>query len=277
MSAQLFTTTDSHRCKIVRTVLKKEGISFTEENTSEGGKTAFQAFYKENAAQLIQGKAGVEFPILAMDKGIYQGVGPILAMAMAPKLLFHGFVTRAVADPGWVRGLNLVSADCDLLECFFDLMARLNAHGLKVNLATQGRHSGFLGRLLDRNYIAHLEFQLLGPPPLYRAITGMGLPKPELEQSLAMAPRAGATTLMIPISPLVDNGGRLRFLTPKEAGQAAALAAAATGGRDLPCHIRPVDPPKDSDLPPLSQAELSAHVTEVRHHLYQAKLEQNTP
>ena len=273
MSAQLFTVTDCHRCQVVKAVLKKEGIAFTEENTQDGGSQAFETFYNEHRDQILKDKNEIQFPILAMEKGFHQGLAPILAFAMEPKLLFHGFVTRAIAEPGWVRGLNLVSADCDLLECFFDLMARLNAHGLKVDLATQGRHSGFLGRLLDRNYIAHLEFQLLGPPPLYRAITGMGLPKHELEQSLAMAPRAGATTLIFPLSPLMDNKGEIRFITPGETGKAAALAASATGNKDLPCYIRPLTPPKASPLAPLSEAQVSAYRDEIRRHLKAAQVE----
>ena len=273
MTAKLFTATGCHRCEIVKTVLKKEGINYEEWNIREEGKDVFKTFYKENRKQIFRSKDGVEFPVLEKEGGIYQGLGPILAFAMDKNLLFHGFVTRAQADPGWVNGLSLVPAECDILESFFDLMARLTAHGLKTRVVTHGNHPGFLERLLDRGYITQLDFQLLGPTPVYPRITGKPIPPKDLEQSLALLPKAKDYTLILPISPIREADGTLRYRTPEEAGEAAALAAEATGSKTHPFVIRPLAPAKGSELPPLESKDFFKYRTATRRHMVKSEIE----
>ena len=273
MTTQLFTATGCHRCEIVKTVLKKEGIDYEEWNIREEGKDVFKTFYKENRKQIFRSKDGVEFPVLAIEGGIHQGLGPILAYAMDKNLLFHGFVTRAQAAPGWVNGLSLVPAECDILESFFDLMARFTAHGLNTRVVTHGSHPGFLERLLDRGYISRLDFQLLGPTAIYPTLTGKPMPPKDLNQSLALLAKAKDYTLILPVSPIKESDGTWRWLTPEEAGQAAAIAAEASGSKTHPFVIRPVAPPKGSELAPLENKDFFKYRTATRRYMVKSEIE----
>ncbi len=273
MNATLFTATGCHRCEIVKTVLKKEGIAYDQWNIREEGKDIFKTFYKENRKQIFRSTDGVEFPVLELEGRIFQGLGPILARAMDNNLLFHGFVTRAQAAPGWVNGLSLVPAECDILESFFDLMARFTAHGLKTRVITHGNHPGFLERLLDRGYIAQLDFHLLGPTPLYPRLTGKPMPPRDLAQSLALLTKARDYTLILPVSPIREGDGSWRYLTPEEAGQAAAVAAEASGTKTHPFVIRPMAPPKGSELPPLAAKDFFKYRTATRRHMVKSEIE----
>ena len=63
MSNLLFTATGCTRCKIVKSFLDEQGISYTEKDVRSDGKEEFQAFYKANRSSIYRSPEGIEFPI----------------------------------------------------------------------------------------------------------------------------------------------------------------------------------------------------------------------
>jgi hypothetical protein len=117
-----------------------------------------------------------------------------------------------------------------------------------------------------------LTFALLGPPAIYADLPERPVDEVRLRRSLALVAQAPHRRIILQVGPVLRKGAEPSYLTPEEAAQAAALAAAATGDRRLPFWVEMIVPPEKSMLEPLPPATAFKYRTAVRRHMITAEI-----
>jgi len=242
MSLIIFTSTGCARCKTAKSFLDDKGVSYEENDIKGDGREAFNLFYRENRPRIYRGKEGVEFPILFTGEKIIQGVGEIL---------------------GWLQaGENLKVT----------VLRYLKKQGLKIQLEADGRNADLLEAVIRENLVDRIIFDLLGTAKIYEAITGRPLKREELVQSIVLAIQAPDYKFVLTMHPVKRNDGKLAFITPEEAAQAAALVEQTTGNKKHPFFIRALSPSPELDIAPLPHTALFKYRTACRRYMVMAEI-----
>ena len=206
MTYSLFSATGCMRCKIVKSYMNDNNIDYQEFDFKADGKEEFNAFYRTNRSRIFRGDEGVEFPLLFDGDRVVQGVGVIIAFFKNEALLGRS-VFRSNLSHGWVSGLNITTADDGLDDRFIDVVSFLKAHGLQIQIDTDGRNSRVLGSLIEKLLIDRLVFNLNGPADLYEKITGIPIQEKELAKSLSLLDQCPEYQIVLPITPFQNENG----------------------------------------------------------------------
>jgi len=271
MSLIIFTSTGCARCKTAKSFLDDKGVSYEENDIKGDGREAFNLFYRENRPRIYRGKEGVEFPILFTGEKIIQGVGEILGWLQAGENL-KGFIHRSELSHGWIDGLNISTGTRDFGDDFLTVLRYLKKQGLKIQLESYGRNADLLEVVIRENLVDRIIFDLLGTAKIYEAITGRPLKREELVQSIVLAIQAPDYKFVLTMRPVKRNDGKLAFITPEEAAQAAALVEQTTGNKKHPFFIRALSPSPELDIAPLPHTALFKYRTACRRYMVMAEI-----
>lgn len=270
MPYQLFSATGCMRCKIVKSFLDENNISYEELNIKADGKDAFKLWYKENRPDVFRGKEGVEFPILYTGEKIFQGVGIILSFLMAGDRL-DKFITQSDLSHGWISGINLsagnIEAGSPEENNFLSIIEFLSSQGLLIQLETDGRNASLLATLVNKKMIHSLIFYLRGPADLYNPLTGLPLDEEELIKSLCVLKVSENYKIILPVTAFIRENGEAGYILPEEAAAAAKLVERATANKKHPFFIEPVNPLPELNIAPLASAALFKYRTQCRRHM----------
>jgi len=271
MPFTIFSTTGCMRCKIVKSYMDDHAMVYEEHAIKADGKDAFNLFYRKNRPDIYRGKEGIEFPILFTGEKIRQGVGEILAFLKADDKL-NEFVRRSDLSHGWISGLNIFVSDISMGDDFLEILRYIKAHGLLIQLETDGRNSHLLETIITENLVDRLIFQLRGPAELYKAITGYSIKSEDLYTSLSLINKSPEYQIILSIACLERPDGEPGYITHEEARRAAALVEQATGSKKHPFFIKGVIPPPELDITPLPLSAFFKYRTACRPHMVLAEI-----
>jgi len=247
------------------------GITYQEFDFKLDGKDEFNAFYRKNRSDIYRGKEGVEFPIFFNGEKIVQGVGVIIAFLKAEELL-NRFVTRSELSHGWVNGLNL-NAKSSLGDEFIEVVQHLKIHGLKTQIKTDGRNVHILKKLCEKQLVDRLIFNLRGPAGLYEALTGIPLSEEELFQSLLLLEQCPEYKIILSIVPVRRSNNKIEYISPEEAGEAAAFIEEATNRKTHPFYIKASMPSAEMEVEALPSSFLFKYRTACRRYMVKTEIE----
>ncbi|MCP4722834.1 MAG: hypothetical protein GY860_25550 [Desulfobacteraceae bacterium] len=271
MSFTIFSATGCMRCKIVKSYMDDHAMAYEDHDINEFGKDVFNVFYRKNRPSIYRGKDGIEFPILFTGEKIRQGVGEILAFLKAEERL-NDCVKRSDLSHGWISGLEISANDASTNDDFLEILRYIKAHGLLVQLETDGRNAHLLETIITENLADRFIFQLRGPARLYEAIIGYPLKNEELCNSLSLVVKSPEYRIILSIACLERPEGKSGFLTLGEATQAAAIVEHATGSKKHPFFIKGVVPSPELDILPLPSSAFFKYRTACRPHMVLAEI-----
>jgi pyruvate formate lyase activating enzyme len=271
MSFVIFTATGCERCNTAKSFMNDKGISYEEKDIKGYGREAFNLFYRENRSRIYRGKEGLEFPILFTGEDVIQGVGEIIGWLQAGDNL-TGFIHRSELSHGWIDGLNISSGARDWGDDFLTVLRYLKKQGLKIQLESDGRNADLLEVVIRETLVDRIIFELLGTPEIYDAITGRPVKQEELIQSILLTIQAPDYQFVLTLHPLKRNEGKLAFITPEEAAQAAALVEQITGNKKHPFFVRALSPSPGLDIAPLPHTALFKYRTACRRYMVMAEI-----
>ena len=182
------------------------------------------------------------------------------------------FVKRNDLSHGWISGLNVSANNASMGDAFLDILSYLKAHGLLVQLETDGHNAHLLEIAVKENFVDRLIFKLRGPVELYEPITGHPLKNEELCNSLSLIEKVPEYQMILPIAYFTRPDGKLDYITHEEAGMAAALVEQATGSKKHPFFIKGVIPPSELNLAPLPSSAFFKYRTACRPHMVLAEI-----
>ena len=271
MAFTIFSTTGCMRCKIVKSYMDDHGMVYEDHDIKAEDKDVFNGFYRRNRPDIFRGKEGIEFPILYTGEKIKQGVGEILAFLKSEDKLTE-FIKRSDLSHGWISGLNISAGNVSMGNDFLEILRYIKAHGLLIQLETDGRNANLLETIIKENLVDRLFFQLRGPAELYKAITGYSLKDEDLFKSLSLVKKSPEYQIILSIACLERPNGETEFLTYEEAKKAAALVEQATGSKKHPFYIKGVVPPPELGIKALPSSAFFKYRTACRPHMILAEI-----
>jgi pyruvate-formate lyase-activating enzyme len=249
MSRILFTAAGCARCSIAKKFMLENGIACEEHEATGDGKERFGQFYRANRGAIFRGQDGIEFPVLADDAAIHQGVGVIIGYLHAGSRL-DGFIGRSDLSKGWVGGLHVSGGDATAADALADVLRFLKQNGLKLQLATDGRNASVLQTLLAQGLGDRVIMDLKGPPVLYRALAGAAMDAGEILRTITLVtrfPEYRFETTVAPVRRQGEDPVAVSYLTPAEIEEAARWLKEVTGSHKLPYFLRAFNPQTCSD------------------------------
>ncbi|MBI5578785.1 MAG: hypothetical protein HY895_06495 [Deltaproteobacteria bacterium] len=244
MSRILFTAAGCARCSIVKKFMRGSGIAFEEHDVGGDGKERFGQFYRANRSAIFRGRDGIEFPVLAEDAAIRQGVAVIIGHLHAGTRL-DGFIGRSGLSKGWVGGLHVSGGDPAAKDALVAVLGFLKKNGLKLQLDTDGRRASVLKTLLEQGLGDRVIMDLKGPQALYSALVGEAIDAGEVLRTMQLVTRFPEYRFETTVAPVRRPGGdpvAVSYLTPAEIEEAARWLKEATGSHKQPYLLRPFDP-----------------------------------
>jgi pyruvate-formate lyase-activating enzyme len=241
MSRILFTAAGCARCSIARKFIREIGIACEEHDATGDGKERFGQFYRANRGAIFRGPDGIEFPVLADDAAILQGVAVVIGYLHAGARL-DGFIGRSDLSKGWVGGLDVSGGEPTAADALASVLGYLKQNGLKLQLATDGRNAAVLKTLLDQGLGDRVIMDLKGPQALYSAMVGAAIDAGEILRTMALVTRFPEYRFETTVAPVRRQGeGPLAvgYLTPAEIEEAARWLKEATGSHKQPYLLRP--------------------------------------
>ena len=280
MSNLLFTATGCTRCKIVKSFLDEQGISYTEKDVRSDGKEEFQAFYKANRSSIYRSPEGIEFPIFTDGVEIRQGIGATIAYLHAGSKL-DGFFRLGKLHREWVDGIHISGGNPQWAEDFLAVLRYLRSQHLKLQLETNGKNSGILQKVLEEELAQLVIMNVLGPRSLYHKILGEEIDFKEVEESIRLLPRFAQyqfQTTIVPVKRGEEKG--LSYLTPEEIGETARLIEELTGSKKNPYLLKRFQPNQVEDkslrtVEPLAAGLLFKYRTAARTYQVLAEVEKD--
>ncbi len=282
MPMKLFSIAGCTRCKMVKRYLDEAGLDYQEHDAMGSGAEAFRAFYKQNRPRIFRGPEGVEFPLLADDEGIYQGLGMAVARLKHGKAL-AGFFRPGLLHGQWVDGIDISGGDPQQGEAFLEVLAELKAANFRLEAHSDGRNADLLEQVLERGLVQRLVMELRAPLRCYEAITGQAPSREEMAKSLSLATRFPEylfCTVVAPIPRGKEAPPRYDYLTPQEIGEIAALIKEATGDKTHPYLLKPFDPSKARNkelrrFEAMTPSRLFKYRSAARRHLVKTEIQKN--
>jgi glutaredoxin len=249
MSRVLFTAAGCARCSIARKFMQKNGIACEEHDVIGDGKERFGQFYRAHRGAIFRGRDGIEFPVLAEDAAIRQGVAVVIGYLHAGARL-DGFIGRSDLSKGWVGGLHVSGGDPSATDALAAVLGFLKQNGLKLQLDTDGRNASVLKTLLEQGLGDRVIMDLKGPQTLYSAMVGAAIDAGEILRTMELVARFSEYRFETTVAPVRRPGGdpvAVSFLTPEEIEEAARWLKEATGSHKQPYLLRPFDPQTCAD------------------------------
>ena len=249
MSRILFTAAGCARCGIAKKFMQEIGIACEEHDVTGDGKERFGQFYRANRSAIFRGKDGIEFPVLAEEAAIRQGVAVVIGYLHAGARL-DGFIGRSDLSKGWVGGLHVGRGDATAADALAAVLSFLKKNGLKLQLATDGRNASVLKILLEQGLGDRVIMDLKGPQALYSVMVGAATDAGEILRTMVLVTRFPEYRFETTVAPVRRQGGdpvAVSYLTPEEIEETARWLKEATGSHKQPYLLRPFDPQTCSD------------------------------
>jgi pyruvate formate lyase activating enzyme len=249
MSRILFTAAGCARCRIAMKFKLENGIACEELDVTGDGKERFGQFYRANRGAIFRGQDGIEFPVLAEDAAIRQGVAVVIGYLHAGTRL-DGFIGRSDLSKGWVGGLHVSGGDPAATEALADVLCFLKKNGLKLQLDTDGRNASVLKDLLAQGLGDRVIMDLKGPQALYSAMLGEAIDAGEILRTMEVVTRFPEYRFETTVAPVRRQGGEpvsISYLTPEEIEETARWLKEVTGSHKQPYLLRAFDPQTCSD------------------------------
>jgi len=249
MSRILFTAAGCARCRIAKKFMLEKGITCEEHDVTGGGKERFGQLYRANRGAIFRGRDGIEFPVLAEDATIRQGVAVVIGYLHAGARL-DGFIGRSILSKGWVDGLHVSGGDPSSADALADVLGFLKQNGLKLQLDTDGRNASVLKTLLEKSLGDRVIMDLKGPQALYSAMVGEAIDAGEILRTMEWVtkfPEYRFETTVAPVRRQAGDPVAVSYLSPEEIEEAARWLKEATGSHKQPYLLRPFDPQTCSD------------------------------
>jgi pyruvate-formate lyase-activating enzyme/glutaredoxin len=249
MSRILFTAAGCVRCSIAKKFMQENGLTCEEHDVTGDGKERFGQFYRANRGAIFRGPDGIEFPVLAENAVIRQGVAVVIGYLHAGVRL-DGFIGRSDLSKGWVGGLHVSGGDATAADALAAVLAFLKQNGLKLQLATDGRNASVLTTLLAQGLGDRVIMDLKGPPALYSAMLGEALDAGDILRTMEVVTKFPEYRFETTVAPVRRQGGdpaAVSYLTPAEIEEAARWLKEVTGSHKQPYLLRPFDPQTCSD------------------------------
>jgi pyruvate-formate lyase-activating enzyme len=249
MSRILFTAGGCARCRIAMKFIQANGIALEEHDATGDAKERFGQFYRANRGAIFRGQDGIEFPVLADEAAIHQGVAVIIGYLRAGSRL-DGFIGRSDLSKGWVGGLHVSGGDATAADALAAVLGFLKQNGLKLQLDTDGRNASLLQTLLERGLGNRVIMELKGPPALYSALVGETIDVGEIQRTITLVtrfPEYRFETTVAPVRRLSGDPISASYLTPAEIEEAAHWLKKTTGSHNQPYLLRPFNPQICSD------------------------------
>ena len=244
MSHTIFTATGCARCKIAKTYMDQQGISYEELDIKGEGKEPFGQFYRANRSSIFRGKEGIEFPVLTDGSAIRQGVGVVIAYLQAGNEL-EGFVGRSELSKGWVDGLHISGGNPLLGDKFVSVLTFIKKSGLRLQLDTNGKNASLLERLLHEELGDRVIMDVKGPLTLYGRILGEDPESAEIQKTIGLVSKFPEYEFQTTVAPVIRKEGEspeISYLIPDEIGETARLIEEATRSKKQPYLLRVFDP-----------------------------------
>jgi pyruvate-formate lyase-activating enzyme/glutaredoxin len=261
MNRILFTAAGCARCSIARKFMQENGIACEEQDVTGDGKERFGQFYRENRGAISRGRDGIEFPVLAEDAAIRQGVAAVIGYLHAGARL-DGFIGRSDLSKGWVGGLHVSGGDPAAADALAAVLGFLKQNGLKLQLATDGRNACVLKTLLEQGLGDRVVMDLKGPQALYSVLVGEAIEAEEILRTMALVAKFSEYRFETTVAPVRRQAGdplAVSYLTPAEIEEAARWLKEVTGSHKQPYLLRPFDPQTCADDRLISVERLPAN------------------
>ena len=223
--------------------MQANGIACEEHDVSGDGKERFGQFYRVNRGAIFRGPDGIEFPVLAENTAIRQGVAVVIGYLHAGVRL-DGFIGRSDLAKGWVGGLHVSGGDATATDALADVLGFLKKNGLKLQLDTDGRNASVLKILLEKSLGDRVIMDLKGPQALYSAMVGEALDAGEILRTMELVSRFPEYRFETTVAPVRRQAGdqvAVSYLTPAEIEETARWLKEATGSHRQPYLLRPFD------------------------------------
>jgi pyruvate formate lyase activating enzyme len=273
MSLILFTAAGCARCAIAKKFLAENGLAYDEHDAIEEGKEVFGQFYRAHRSAIFRGKEGIEFPVLAQNGEIRQGVASVTAWLQAGAKL-DGFIGRSELSKGWVGGLHVSGGDPAAVDELVAVLGFLKKNGMKLELETDGRNANVLERLLELGLGDRVVMDIKGPRALYSQIIGAAIDTEDVGRTMSLVarfPEYRFETMVTPVTRAASAAERISYLTPEDIAEAARWLKESTGSHRQPYFLKVFDPQSSADdgfrsAETLSPSALVRHRTAARKH-----------
>jgi pyruvate-formate lyase-activating enzyme len=243
MSRILFTAAGCARCRIAWKFMRENAIACEEHDVTGDGKERFGQFYRANRSAIFRGPDGIEFPVLAEEAAIRQGVAVVIGYLHAGARL-DGFIGRSEISKGWVGGLHVSGGDPAAVDALAAVLGFLRQNGLKLQLATDGRNAPVLETLLEQGLGDRVIMDLKGPQALYSVLVGEAIDAGEILRTMALVTKFPEYRFETTVAPVRRPGGdpvSVSYLTPAEIEETARWLKEVTGSHKQPYLLRPFD------------------------------------
>jgi pyruvate-formate lyase-activating enzyme/glutaredoxin len=241
MSRILFTAAGCARCSIAKKFMQEIGIACEELDVTGDGKERFGQFYRANRGAIFRGRDGIEFPVLAEEAAIRQGVAVVIGYLHAGARL-DGFIGRSALSKGWVGGLHVSGGDPAAADALAAVLGFLKQNGLKLQLDTDGRNASVLKTLLKQGLGDRVIMDLKGPQALYSAMVGEAIDEGEILRTMVLVTKFPECRFETTVAPVRRPGGdpvSVSYLTPAEIEETARWLKEVTGSHKQPYLLRP--------------------------------------
>ncbi|MFZ7101658.1 MAG: glutaredoxin family protein [Peptococcaceae bacterium] len=266
MDVTIYTATGCARCKIVKSFMNEQNITFLEKDMKAEGKEDFQAFYKANRHGIFRGPDGIEFPIITDGKEIRQGIGAAIAYLHSGRKL-EGFFSVGTLHKEWVDGIHISGGRLEHADRFIEVLSYLKGNNLKLQIDTTGQHSEILQKVFAKGLADVVIVNLPGSPKLYSQILGTDVEREDIKKTIATAIQFPEYKIQTTVVPVKGDNGEYRYLTPDEIGETAKLISEATGSNKIPYLIKRFNPPGNK----AEEAGLPASLTATQLLSYRAR------
>ena len=279
MSITLYTATGCVRCKMVRQLLEKRGLSYRDHDALGEGKQPFRSFFQANRQAIFRGAEGVEFPIYYDGDVIRQGLPAVIAHLVAGPSL-NGFFTHGRKHGQWIDGIHVSGGDPAYGEEFREVLTYLKNQGFKIQIDTNGLNADLLASVIEHKLADCIIMEVKGPLDLYGLILQQPVDPAEIEKSIILVSKYGEHRFITTIAPIVRQTGdppQISYITPEEVADAAKLIKTATGNNRQPYGLRFFDPKNADDerlrtWEALPQSALFKYRTQARKHQFKTEI-----
>jgi pyruvate formate lyase activating enzyme len=273
MSLTLFTAAGCARCVIAKKFMAEKGLAYDEHDAVGEGKEMFGQFYRAHRSAIFRGKEGIEFPVLAHNGEVRQGLASVIAWLRAGAKL-DGFIGRNELSKGWVGGLNVSGGDPAAVAELVAVLGFLKKNGMKLEIETDGRNATVLERLLDQVLGDRVVMDIKGPRELYSQMIGAAIETEEVGRTMTLVarfPEYRFETTVTPVRRAEAAAEWISYLTPEEIAETARWLKVSTGSHRQPYFLKIFDPRFSADdgfraAETLSPSALVRHRTAARKH-----------
>ena len=246
--------------------MEQLAIAHEEKDMMAEGKEDFQKFYSANRKSIFRGADGIEFPIIADQEVIKQGIGPTIAYLKFPNKL-DNFFSVGTLHKEWVNGIHVSLGNPDLEEHFLTVLRYLKSNNMKLQVDTDGRNSSILRSLLEEQLADEVIMNVLGPLEIYKAEINTDIEFEEVKQSILLTTQFPKYSFNTTIGPIA-NSEKLKVLSPEDVREVAKLIEEVTGTKKHPYFLHQYKAPKNKgSLKELEGISLFPYRTAARTYL----------